>query len=550
MPAVVYTVLIFLLSTAVWATNFYVDNTVSTSGDGSFSNPWKTINEALPHLAPGDTLFIRGGSITPQVYNENLILNGAAGTRENPIVIRAYGSESVEIQYKNSYVVKFSSGGYVLEHLILNHLGGESDAIKIKSSYNVLRNCVIKNGKRDGIDLGSGDYNLVEHCKIYGFDTGTTTDAHGIVLDEGTGNTFQYNEIFDNGGDCIQIYTGTARWTVIAYNQLYTTLGGESENAVDIKSTVGVKLIGNEMFGFRRSAGSQGNAVVIHHDADSIIMRDNRIYDSNGGIRIGGNADYQPDYLIIERNIVYDLIDEGQYSTDGYGIQFDGLSNVQMYNNTFVNIPGPLFWIDSDGAENVDIRNNLFSNTGRIKGGESLFRGTVVIDYNGWFSADERFDSEPHPIIGTDPMFVNPDAGDFRLAPGSPAIDAGDPAFGTDYPGGRIDLGAIESDAVTAIEAPKQVIGDFQLLPNYPNPFNPATHIPFVLPQRAPVQLSIYDIHGRLVQTLVQGTLEAGKHQVVWNARNSNGKPVPSGVYIYQIRTPFGSLTGQMILMR
>jgi len=126
---------------------------------------------------------------------------------------------------------------------------------------------------------------------------------------------------------------------------------------VDIKSTFGVKLIGNEMFGFRRSAGSQGNAVVIHHDADSIIMRDNRIYDSNGGIRIGGNADYQPDYIIIERNIVYDLIDEGQYSTDGYGIQFDGLSNVQMYNNTFVNIPGPLFWIDSDGAENVDIRN-------------------------------------------------------------------------------------------------------------------------------------------------------------------------------------------------
>jgi len=83
MPRAGFTVLFFLLSTAAWATNYYVDNTVGTSGDGSFSNPWKTINEALPHLTPGDTLFIRGGSITPQIYNENLILNGAAGTREN-----------------------------------------------------------------------------------------------------------------------------------------------------------------------------------------------------------------------------------------------------------------------------------------------------------------------------------------------------------------------------------------------------------------------------------------------------------------------------------
>ncbi len=534
----------------VSATNYYVDNSVSSSGNGTFATPWKTINEALPHLSPGDTLFIRGNTNEPRLYNENLIISGTAGTQSNPIVIRPYSAEMVEIQYKNSYVVKLSSGGYVFENLIFNHLGGESDAIKIKSSFNVFRNCVIKNGKRDGIDLGSGDHNLVENCKIYGFDTGTTSDAHGIVLDAGYGNTFRYNEIFDNGGDCIQIYTGSAQWTVIEYNKLYTTLGGESENAVDIKSTVGVKLIGNEMFGFRRSAGSQGNAVVIHHDADSIIMRDNRIYDSNGGIRIGGNADYQPDYLIIERNVVYDIVDEGQYSTDGYGIQFDGLSNVQMYNNTFVNIPGPLFWIDSDGAENVDIRNNLFVNTGRIKGGESLLTGTVIIDYNGWFSAEERFGSEPHPVIGTDPMFVNADAGDFRLAPGSPAIDAGDPAFGSDYPGGRIDLGAFESETVTAIKNATAIAQGFQLLPNFPNPFNPSTTIVFQLPAASWVHLAVFDLSGRHIRTLIEGKVVAGVHQVIWNGQNSAGQPMPSGVYIYRLQTPSGSIAKQMVLMK
>ncbi len=545
-----YWIVLLLFTITIQATNYYVDNSVAQSGDGSKNNPWKTVQEALPRLTPGDTLFIRGNVNIPRIYTENFIINGPEGTAEHPIVIRPYNNELVEFQFKNDNLVKLSTGGFVFENLIFNHMGGASDAIKIKSSYNVFRNCVIKNGKRDGIDIGSGDHNLVEYCQIYGFDTGTSTDAHGIVLDEGYGNTFRYNEIFDNGGDCIQIFSGTARWTRIEYNKLYTTIGGESENAVDIKSTVGVLLIGNEMYGFRRSAGSQGNAVVIHHDADSIIMRDNRIYDSNGGIRIGGNAQYQPDYLVIERNVVYNLIDEGQYSTDGYGIQLDGLSNIQMYNNTFANIPGPLFWIDSDGAENVDIRNNLFYNTGRIKGDESLFTGTVLIDYNGWFSANERFNSEPHPILGTDPLFVDAQAADFRLAPGSPAIDAGDPSFGTNYPGGRIDLGAYESESITSLKTPSQLIENFKLFPNYPNPFNPVTIIPFQLPYTMQVEITIFNSQGEFVHQLINEILPGGYHTVQWDGRDANGRSVASGMYIYQLRTPEGTQSRQLILLK
>ncbi len=545
-----YWILLLSLTFTIQATNYYVDNSVAQSGNGSKNNPWKTVQEALPRLTPGDTLFIRGNVNTPRIYTENFIINGPQGTIDHPIVIRPYSNELVEFQFKDDNLVKLSTGGFVFENLIFNHMGGASDAIKIKSSYNVFRNCVIKNGKRDGIDIGSGDHNLVEYCQIYGFDTGTSTDAHGIVLDEGYGNTFRYNEIFDNGGDCIQIFSGTARWTRIENNKLYTTIGGESENAVDIKSTVGVLLIGNEMYGFRRSAGSQGNAVVIHHDADSIIMRDNRIYDSNGGIRIGGNAQYQPDYLIIERNVVYNLIDEGQYSTDGYGIQLDGLSNIQMYNNTFANIPGPLFWIDSDGAENVDIRNNLFYNTGRIKGDESLFTGNVLIDYNGWFSANERFNSEPHPILGTDPLFVDAQAADFRLAPGSPAIDAGDPSFGTNFPGGRIDLGAYESESITNLTTPSQIIENFKLFPNYPNPFNPVTIIPFQLPYTMQVEITIFNSQGEIVHQLVNEILPGGYHTVQWDGRDANGHSVASGMYIYQLRTPEGTQSRQLILLK
>ncbi len=535
---------------AICAGTYYVDNAAADQGDGSFARPWRSINAALPNLFAGDTLYIRGGQSKPQIYPEHLTLVNA-GTPEHPIVIMAFPGEWVEIQGGGTTsIVTLNKGGYVFENLVFNHLDGESDAIRIKSSYNVLRNCTIKNGKRDGIDIGRGDYNIIENCTLFDFDTGTTQDAHGIVLDEGIGTIIRNNRIFDCSGDCIQIYSGTARWTVIENNELYTTLGSGSENAIDIKTTFGVMILGNVMYGFRRSAGSQGNAVVIHHDADSVVMRDNRIYDSNGGIRIGGKPGDWPDHVILERNLVHDLVDEGRYSVDGYAIQLDGLADLTMHNNTFANIPGPLFWIDSDGAVDVDIRNNLFANGREFHGSQSNLRGNVLIDYNGWFNCQERFDGEAHPIVGTDPMFVDPGAYDYRLQAGSPAIDAGDPSFGTNYPGGRIDLGAFEFEQPTGFRAGADPLQDYLLLTNYPNPFNPLTTIEFFLPRSGWVQLEIFNIAGQKIRRLISAPMAAGTHRLQWDATDRTGQPVPGGVYFYRLILENQHQTRRMVLLR
>ncbi len=68
---------------------------------------------------------------------------------------------------------------------------------------------------------------------------------------------------------------------------------------------------------------------------------------------------------------------------------------------------------------------------------------------------------------------------------------------------------------------------EFNLLPNYPNPFNPQTTITYELPEEANVNLSVYDLQGRRVAVLVDGYCEAGRRQVVWNAAD-----MPSGVYM------------------
>ncbi len=70
----------------------------------------------------------------------------------------------------------------------------------------------------------------------------------------------------------------------------------------------------------------------------------------------------------------------------------------------------------------------------------------------------------------------------------------------------------------------------FALKPAYPNPFNPVTHFNYDLPERVFVRLEVYDLQGRLIETLVNATQPAGYYSITWNARN-----LPSGVYFYKL---------------
>ena len=75
----------------------------------------------------------------------------------------------------------------------------------------------------------------------------------------------------------------------------------------------------------------------------------------------------------------------------------------------------------------------------------------------------------------------------------------------------------------------------YSLHQNYPNPFNPVTTISYDLPEVAQVVISIYDIMGREVKTLVNLEQIAGFKSVVWDATNNMGQPVSAGMYLYRI---------------
>ncbi len=84
-----------------------------------------------------------------------------------------------------------------------------------------------------------------------------------------------------------------------------------------------------------------------------------------------------------------------------------------------------------------------------------------------------------------------------------------------------------------------------QLGATYPNPFNPAATIPVILASDATVRLAVFDLRGRLVQTLVDGNLPAGRHEIRFD-----GRELPSGTYVCRLDGPGGVQTRRMTLVK
>lgn len=86
---------------------------------------------------------------------------------------------------------------------------------------------------------------------------------------------------------------------------------------------------------------------------------------------------------------------------------------------------------------------------------------------------------------------------------------------------------------------------EYALRANYPNPFNPETTVEFDLPEAGPVTLTVYDVQGRAVATLISQDFVAGTHQVVWNAGR-----LASGTYLYRLEAGRFVQTKQMLLVK
>ena len=107
-----------------------------------------------------------------------------------------------------------------------------------------------------------------------------------------------------------------------------------------------------------------------------------------------------------------------------------------------------------------------------------------------------------------------------------------------------------ELSAGTQVVRLKSIPKAFALHQNYPNPFNPVTTINIDVPKETHMQLVVYDILGREVATLIDGTMSAGYQSMTWNTKSISGIPVGAGVYFYQVRTADFVDTKKMVILK
>ena len=220
----------------------------------------------------------------------------------------------------------------------------------------------------------------------------------------------------------------------------------------------------------------------------------------------------------------------------------------------------------ADGTQtNIDLKDGLwwFKNgivAGAAKSVDST-KGVSGFDYAGWFTSNNNRYYDNNDAAGlSNPFFLSHPNAMPKVS--SPALTGGAVppsdgffdvtasyvgAFGTeDWTSSWSTIKMTPVILSTKEELSTTVIpAKFELSQNYPNPFNPATTIRFSLPQAGEVKLTVYNLLGQVVTTLVNGYREAGTYNVNWDASN-----LSTGVYIYRVEANTFSLTKKMTLLK
>ena len=254
----------------------------------------------------------------------------------------------------------------------------------------------------------------------------------------------------------------------------------------------------------------------------------------------------------------YQSIDPGNYATPALGdLDGDGdldllcgnsVGRLVFYRNTG-SAQNPVFQMESDQYAGIDLGD---------------FSHPTLLDYTGDQLVDLVVGSDTggvafFPNTGTaqDPAFAATPAwrvtGILRPAPRLADLDGdGDLDLLCGVGGGGMVY--FENQEVTGVGEPGNGgTGEpetFVLGQNYPNPFNPETTVGFTMGRAMRITLTVYDVNGGEVATLVDGEMAAGTHTVRWNGRDASGQAVASGVYLYRLRAGQRVQTRKMVLIR
>jgi len=418
---------LFTLPAVLWTASlqagmFYVSTTGSDGNTGAVDSPWMTIQKGLDEAMAGDTLNIADG-----VYNESLdtIRDGALGNR---ITIRAENSGQATVT-NSGRVLDFDHSHITFDGIRFDGQFGTSDIIRVRTGadFGTLTGVEVLNGSRDGIDLGTNRTSSAPTDFLEGFtiadatvhDTlwidsnGDRQDAHGIVAGGVRDFTLSDTEVFFVSGDAFQLQDGD--WDNVLVDSVKFWNGplpeatngfaagvNPGENAIDTKQDDNLPTRGrltirdSVFFGWNGELIPLASALVLKEQVDVTIER-SLFYDNLIALRLRGETDNNAGAFVTLKNSVL-------YNNDRAARFENNLANLNLWNNTFGD--GHRIFFEDGGAGGVDELTLMILN--------NLFLGSKP-DEAAHFSNLSASPSD----------FVNSAAHNYRLAPGSAAIDAG-----------------------------------------------------------------------------------------------------------------------------
>lgn len=306
-----------------------------------------------------------------------------------------------------------------------------------------------------------------------------------------------------------------------------------------------------------KSALAIGNAINVDFvnswRIENCLFYDNQAlqdYECDGGFTLTATSAANKGYFI--NNTVV--------GNTGMRTMFLGGLDTYVMNNVFYN--------DNSISNGSDNGYELFvPNTFPVQFNSNItFSNNIIKNgYDGYHDDNPNWNEETwlNDPIDLDPqLYANDELYPYFPLDNSPVIDAGTVDFPEGYEmplydlagnpriaGGGIDIGCYEW--IEGVGAPEEIMGFIGTqLHNYPNPFNPITTISYILAEDSQVELTVYNIKGQKVKTLVDEELPRGNHSVLWDGQDSNNKSVSSGVYFYKIKAGREGAVKRMILMK
>ncbi len=540
------TITIFLIPLLLFSTTFYLDpDDGSMANDGSFNQPWTTVQEVLDSnlietYAPFEFPYLEGDSLI-------LINEGAAVKAGDTLICRTgyYGELHISRKFNADYITIKAEIGHIPTFKNVRFTGARYWCIQgltiTPSEAPEYENTILVSVEWHGFS-GPSTYITIEDCNLYSVEDASSWTAEDWDNLSCTAISSQGKHIIIRNNYCKNVNFGisSSRDSCLIEYNIIENFAGDGMRGLGNYNTFQYNIIknsfdvnGNHDDGFQ--SWSVGEGGVGTDTVWGVILRGNTIInyeDPNQPHRgtlqgIGCFDGFYADW-IVENNIV--IVDHY------HGITLSGAVNCHIINNTVA---------DRD-TMNSDI--SPWIRVGNHKNGSKSV-GCIVRNniYYRTLSIDSpQIEDHNLQVRNYDSNFVDFGHFDLRLKGGSPAIDAGTSDLaplidirGVTRPQGTLyDIGAYEYVADE---------GDnlFSFLHIYPNPFNTYTDIGFSLYLPSDVKLEIFNSSGVKIEELTSERMNAGIYSFRFYRENFS-----SGVYFVFLKVNDQTATAKAILIK